>query len=118
MTEEQIEMLMASGIDYHDGIKRFDGNEALFRKFLLRYAENPLYQELVQAFDSEDWESAEKIAHTLKGVVGTLSFVVYFEIISALVEDLRARNIDGAKACFIGIHQAELEVLSALSHLA
>ena len=63
------------GFDLPSGLRRLQGNEALYRKLLInfgdRYAQRA--NEIRQALDDGDYSNAHKLTHELKGVAGNLS---------------------------------------------
>lgn len=70
---------MKYGINYDSGVNRFAGNEALFTKFLKKFVDDPTFSDLRKAMAGTDTDEAFRQAHTLKGVVGNLSFDDLFE---------------------------------------
>ena len=62
------------GIDIEEGLRRVGGNRKLYRKLLLDFLQD--HQEDVsairQALDQEDLATAQRIAHTIKGVAGSI----------------------------------------------
>ena len=43
-------------------------SEALVRKFVLKYPNDPSFGQLKDALAAQDWETAFRASHTLKGV--------------------------------------------------
>jgi HPt (histidine-containing phosphotransfer) domain-containing protein len=64
------------------------------QKFIVRFLKDDSYPQLQQALDEEDYETAFRAAHTLKGVCQNLGITVLFESSSALTEALRHRTLD------------------------
>jgi signal transduction histidine kinase/CheY-like chemotaxis protein len=62
------------GIDIRAGIERLGGNAQAYRKLLLKFAENQAgaIGEIRDAVDGGDGTAAVRVAHTLKGVGGSL----------------------------------------------
>ncbi len=62
------------GLDIHEGLKRTGGNQKLYRQMLQRFSQD--YSEYIVVFSDyikhQEWKKAENLAHTLKGLVGTL----------------------------------------------
>lgn len=117
MDPMQIEKLNSCGIDYVAGVDRFGGNEAMFEKFIRRYTEDTHYEELLTAIEANDSDQAFRIAHTLKGVVGNLSFTTYYNAITPLTELLKEGKLEEARALVPSIQQAEEKALEALKDL-
>ena len=62
------------GIDTRTGIQRLGGNAAAYRKLLLKFAENQgdAMSQIKHAVDGGDNSAAIRLAHTLKGVGGSV----------------------------------------------
>ncbi len=62
------------GVDMAGGLRRVLGNKPLYLSMLRRFAtgQKSTAAELLKALEGEDWEVAERLAHTLKGVSGTI----------------------------------------------
>lgn len=118
LNEQQIDALVAHGVDYHGGIDRFGGNVALFEKFIFRYLDDTHYDHLVEALDAGDIEEGFRIAHTLKGVVGNLSFASYFSALDPLTEALRAGDADEARTYMPQVAKAHDETVAILKQLS
>jgi two-component system sensor histidine kinase/response regulator len=62
------------GIDIAEGLRRVGGNRKLYRKLLVEFLQD--HREDVhairKALDQEDLETAQRIAHTIKGVSGSI----------------------------------------------
>ena len=87
------------GSNYESVLSRF-GNEALVKRFALKFLKDPSYAELREALEARDAERAVRAAHTLKGVCLNLGFDRLYEISAALTEDLRGRDITGGDRLF------------------
>ncbi|MDO5572932.1 MAG: Hpt domain-containing protein [bacterium] len=84
------EALIQAGIQYEEGVYRFGGTPQIYEKYLLKFFDQNDLPMLRQALEDEDYDSAFKIAHNLKGGAGNLSIAAYFDQICELVEALRA----------------------------
>ena len=81
----------AIGGNYEDVLRRLP-NEALIRKFTLKFLEDQSYLQLKQALKDKNYEDAFRSAHTLKGVCQNLSFDSLYEVSNELTELLRDRT--------------------------
>ena len=90
--------LCAYGVDYHDAMRRFDGNEALYRRLAGKFADDPHFPALERALAADDTETALREAHSLKGVAGNLSFRTLYAHACAITDALRAGDADAARA--------------------
>ena len=88
------ETLIAANVDYENGIKRFAGNEALYEKYLLKFKEDVHYEAVIAAFETGDFDSLQKEAHTLKGVAGTLGLVDIYQSCADIVIALRSEKTE------------------------
>ena len=79
---------LAFGGDYEGVLARFRGEERI-RQFLLKFLEDPCFNELCQPLAKQDLEEAFRAAHTLKGVCQNLGFSRLYESSSRLTELLR-----------------------------
>ncbi|HWA09101.1 MAG TPA: response regulator [Opitutaceae bacterium] len=61
-----------AGLDTAGGLRRVAGNEKLYLKLLRQFMENPGATQISAAFEKGDAATAERLAHTLKGVAGNL----------------------------------------------
>ena len=85
------------GLDFDAVLSRLV-NEKLVQKFALKFLDDPSFQNLKDALDSKDVETAFRAAHTLKGVCLNLGFSSLYEVGAQLTEDLRGRVIEGSEA--------------------
>jgi PAS domain S-box-containing protein len=62
------------GIDVASGIRRLGDNRVLYLKLLVKFNKNQAnaVSEIVSALQSNDIETAERLAHTIKGVAGNI----------------------------------------------
>ena len=62
------------GLDMVDGLRRLRGKKSLYlsmlRKFII--GQKPATAQILKALETNTWDSAERYAHTLKGVSGTI----------------------------------------------
>ena len=95
-----------AGVDTEDGLRRVGGNLRLYRAMLQQYADSQGTSpaELRAALAAGDVKTAERLAHTLKGVSATLG-IKAASAAAAVVEDrLRHGGLQG-----IDYHLATLE---------
>ena len=106
------------GVDYHDAMRRFDGNEALYRRLAGKFADDPHFPALERALAANDTETALREAHSLKGVAGNLSFRALYTHACAITDALRAGDADAARARMPQARAAYDDALSAARELA
>jgi HPt (histidine-containing phosphotransfer) domain-containing protein len=63
-----------AGIDIAEGLRRVGGNRKLYRKLLVEFFQDHSddVHAIRSALDQEDLETAQRIAHTIKGVAGSI----------------------------------------------
>ena len=87
------------GLDFDAVLSRLV-NEKLVQKFALKFLDDPSFQNLKDALDSKDVETAFRAAHTLKGVCLNLGFDRLYEVSAELTETLRGHETAGTEALF------------------
>ena len=76
------------GGNYDDTLRRIP-SEALVRKFVLKYPNDPSFGQLKDALAAQNWETAFRASHTLKGVAQNLGMEHLYQVSSALCEAVR-----------------------------
>lgn len=94
-----IECYNKIGGDYENAINRFK-SEALIKRFLPMFLSDPSFNELKEALENGDVQTAFRAAHTLKGVCANLSLAKLCATSSEITEMLRAENLAAAKEFF------------------
>jgi len=108
------ETLIAANVDYENGKKRFAGNEALYEKYLLKFKDDVHYEAAKAAFETGDFETLLKEAHTLKGVAGTLGLVDIYQACADIVTALRGERTEQAPELFDLLQRAYQKTISIL----
>ena len=101
------------GGSYADTVRRLC-SESFVLRFVKKYPANPSFDELCEAVDRSDWESAFRAAHTLKGVAGNLSLRDLFARVSEVVECLRGGDIGAAAEKMPAVEASYRKVVDAL----
>lgn len=91
-----IECYNKIGGDYDNAMGRFK-SEALIKRFLPMFLNDPSFNELTEALENGDVQTAFRAAHTLKGVCANLSLAKLCASASEITELLRAENLNDAK---------------------
>ena len=83
------------GIDLKDGLARVSGNQGFFRQLLVKFSvsHKNTVEEILSALESKDSEKAIRLAHTLKGLAGTIGA----HELQAAAADLEAAVTDKRK---------------------
>ncbi len=82
-------------IDVPSAKERFMNNEALYKRFLLKFPANPVMADLEQHLKDGNVDEAFRDAHTMKGMVGNLSLNKLIGIAAKVTETLRAGKKPG-----------------------
>lgn len=89
-----------AGLDVADGLNRVAGNMKLYRSLLRQFVDQQA--DTVSAFRAsltrEDFDSAERLMHTLKGVSGNLGAKALNGLVAELERSLRDRNARSLEA--------------------
>ena len=105
------------GGNYADTVRRLC-NESLVLRFVKKYPANPSMDELRAAIGQQDWETAFRAVHTLKGIAQNLGFSDLAAAAHRLTEGLRDASgmpqkelVERVDACYEGLMGAigELE---------
>ncbi|MBT3634540.1 MAG: response regulator [Candidatus Marinimicrobia bacterium] len=83
---EDIDFSVLKDIDFNAGLSRMGGSAIAYKRILNRFQEKnqDFVVEITQLLEDEDWESAERHAHSLKGVSGNLGITTLFHAVSKL----------------------------------
>ena len=91
--EEQFEKeLRENGAGVDAAVKRFMGNKALYKKFLLKFTDDHNYEAIAEHVQNGNYESAFNSAHTLKGVSANLGLDPIYKGTSEITELLRGKQ--------------------------
>jgi PAS domain S-box-containing protein len=84
------------GIDLTDGLQRVAGNKRLYRDLLVQFAvgHGSAGAQIVSALANGDSNSAERLAHSVKGVAGTIGIHTVSQLAGKLERSLRESNVD------------------------
>ncbi len=87
------------GVDIADGLQRLYGNQKLYRQLLLDFSDNyPKSGDKISDYISRgDYEAAEQLAHTLKGIAGNLSINNIYSTADFIVNAIRENNHESLK---------------------
>lgn len=93
------------------------GSERIVGKFVRKFPNDPSAAELFRTYESQDYTTAFRMAHTLKGVCLNLGFDKLRESASELTEALRDGVKDNAPELLEEVRRNYDEVISALNEL-
>jgi signal transduction histidine kinase/DNA-binding response OmpR family regulator/HPt (histidine-containing phosphotransfer) domain-containing protein len=110
------ELQKIAGVDAVDGLRRVGGNLRLYRSMLQQYAKDQAETPaaLRAALAAGDAKTAERLAHTLKGVSGTLG-IKAGSVAGAIVEDrIRHGRLAGIEDDLVILEQATEAVIAGI----
>ena len=110
------ELTAIAGVDTADGLHRVGGNLRLYRAMLQQYADDQAETPaaLREALAAGDAKTAERLAHTLKGVSATLGIKPASEA-GAVVEDrIRHGRLEGIEDDLTALQQATETVIAGI----
>ncbi len=84
------------GSDYKTALGRMGGSEKLLDKFARKFPNDPTAAALFKAFSDEDWQTAFRMAHTLKGLCANLGLDKLQKSSAELTDALRNTVADNA----------------------
>ena len=94
ITDREVAVEFLDGIDLADGLKRVAGNRPLYRNLLLKFRQSQAGAalEIRQALAAGDRQRAERIAHTIKGIAGSIGAKELQVAAAAVEQGLRDSN--------------------------
>lgn len=88
--KKAVEIPSIEGLDTKDGLARVGGNRTLYLKLLRQFLEQESAPaRIAEALTGGDWPLAERLAHTVKGVSGSLGAGAVQQAAAALEKGLR-----------------------------
>ncbi len=103
--------------DYDAVIRRLV-NEKMVLKYLRKFLDDSHFSQLQQSIAAQDYETAYRSAHTLKGLCLTLGFTTMSVPVVALTEELRAGKTEHAQAHLAAITPLYAEIIQWIGELS
>lgn len=110
------EFYATTGSNYADTLRRLC-SEALIKKFVLKYQNDPTCEALGAAIAAQDWETAFRGAHTLKGLAQNLGFDRLYETSYALTEALRGGKPLTDLSLWEAVQKVNADLLAAIAQI-
>ena len=111
------EFYAAVGGDYDATLNRIP-KESMVLRFVKKYADDKTYAQLTEAVKAQDWETAFRASHTLKGVAQNLGFDGLYRAAFALTEEMRGGKPLTDTALYNAVTQQQQIVIDAVRQLA
>lgn len=106
------------GQENYSAVKdRFCGNENLLAKFVVKFLQDPTFQNLEGSVNEGDRQGIEMNAHTLKGVAGNLGFCVLQSVCADLVDCIRSGNDDQIPELFERVKSTYMNIIHVIEKL-
>jgi len=103
--------------DYQGILRRFMTEDRV-RRFLKKLPADPSYDMLTQAMDKQDYETAFRAAHTLKGIALNLGLTALADVSSALSDLLRSGTPgDGYQEVYRHVQEQYSRAVDAIQSL-
>jgi CheY-like chemotaxis protein len=105
-----------AGVDTADGLHRVGGNERLYSAMLRQYADDQANTPtaLRAALAAGDVKTAERLAHTLKGVSATLGIKPPSEAAAVIEDRIRHGRLEGIEDDLMALEEATAAVIAGI----
>ena len=105
-----------TGGNYDEIMNRFM-NENMVRKFVLKFPQDGSMELFKKSWAEQDYDTAFRAMHTLKGVAVNLGFNALYEVSSALTEKLRNKEYDHLEGMIKDVETQYQIVIDAIKAL-
>lgn len=107
------------GVDIAAGLARLQGNTGLYRQLLLDFADkyHAVTEEIRRLIAAGDLETAERLAHTVKGIAGNISAKNVHQTARQLEDSLKEKKADQYDRCLSDLDQALQQVTAGVKSL-
>lgn len=80
-------------VDQEDGKRRVMDNKKLYARLLTKFKDETRIEPIFAALDAGNYEEAQGLAHTLKGVTANLSIIGLHAKVVELEAQIKARSV-------------------------
>lgn len=113
--EESIKKIFKNaGFDVDGTIQRFAGNEALYEKYIFKFIDDKIFENLAKAVKEGNHANAFQESHTLKGVAGNMGLNALADAAENMVSALRNNQTPPLEPLFLPIEKAYNDVIAVL----
>lgn len=92
MDENFKKQLEENGVDVDATLKRFMGKEALFMKFIVKFADDESCKGIRAGLENRDAQATFERAHSLKGVAGNLGITPVYTLAAQIADLFRGKQ--------------------------
>jgi two-component system, sensor histidine kinase and response regulator len=119
ITDREVAIEYLDGIDLADGLKRVAGNRPLYRNLLLKFRQSQAdaASEIRQALAAGDRQRAERVAHTIKGIAGSIGAKELQAAAAAVEQGLRDSNSAHTETDLSAFETALRRVVASIANL-
>lgn len=103
--------------NYSSVLQRMGGMEKMVDKFVRKFPNDTAARDLFESYEKKDYETAFRMAHTLKGVCMNLGFDKLCDSSSELTEALRGHVADNADELLENVRQDYEKIIELLKDL-
>jgi two-component system, sensor histidine kinase and response regulator len=95
-------MIVLKGLDTKNALRRVAGNVDLYGTILKQFYENQSLSliTLKESYDQKNYETIQKITHSIKGSAGNLGYDPLFKAASELEKCIKKNNLEGIEDLF------------------
>lgn len=116
MTAQELENI----IDFETGLGRIRGNKTLYAKMITLVISSPEFTQLDEALAANEYASASRVAHAIKGMTGNLALDGLFKTSEALMHELNAgapnqQTVDAYYTALSDFRAASDEIIAILN---
>lgn len=115
--QEEVSLPDFIGLDTEDGLLRVGGNRQLYQKILLKFANSQkgIINTIDELLKEQDYETAKRHAHTLKGVAGNIGAHGLYEL--ARILEVAINNQRPPEEIISGLKEVESELSQILNEI-
>lgn len=112
------EIYQKNGLDYQTVLRRFCNDEKMLLHFVLAFFNDPVFQQLSQAVQADDYSTMNNHVHTLMGVAGNLGFDHLCAPCTDMVADMWGNNFPDALHSYERVRQAYQRLMADVQALS
>lgn len=118
--KQLLEDLRSAGVDVDGTLYRFMNASELYVKFILRFPQEPQYEELktlveTEKLDDEGFDSLHHVAHAFKGVCSNLGMTALAQPLYRIEFQAKNNSFDGVKSDFQKIEAEYSKIINIIS---
>ena len=102
--------------DYQDVIRRLV-NKKVVDRIIVKFQDDPTFNELQQSIEQKDYDTAFRASHTLKGTSANLGFTKLYDSSNILTESLRHKVYDNLETEYQQVVNDYQEILTYLKEV-